>query len=511
MSNKTTKYPTYLPWLTALTVVYLTTELAFNARLLDVVGGLPDQDAVDHIEHWGRFLSGTALTLAIWGMLLFPHGPRWLAALSERCPRLDGMRLAVAVGGLAVSAVLCQGIAWYGERALIDGIVNKSDAGMRRNALHLGVVANGLRSGDVRLKDSGVTDPASPDWRTTVAVFPALAMSDDAAARAAGSVIAVVRRAVESKAGGFDKWNTDAWQQSLREVKRQYLDYHSGVERYHAVLAGIDAQLDAAWSSYTRQVVKSSGGVTVWNLPPAKWGEVVAQLHRQGVMVPNDFRPSDTATFRAAAKLTTMAQAEKEYVAAMTTSLGFVIPDDLDFAGFANHPAVAIKWGEALHLPAGVLPSTKSDPQALYDATIDSITSSKLDDFRAPVGEFADGAVREPQGKTAVTALVVPVIALAFSLLGALFHAGKLTLCLARFAMPKTAARLAGLGVVVAGLLLAWVASTPVTTSGFFLEKASKNPTVGVVAKWSAQAQVYAYPLNECVRSTLGWTFGVRT
>ena len=50
-------------WLVVLTSIYLCVELAFNARLLDVVGSAPDADTVHHIEIFGRSLSGVAVAL----------------------------------------------------------------------------------------------------------------------------------------------------------------------------------------------------------------------------------------------------------------------------------------------------------------------------------------------------------------------------------------------------------------------------------------------------------------
>ncbi|MFN7757542.1 MAG: hypothetical protein ACK5RP_08790 [Betaproteobacteria bacterium] len=49
--------------LIGLTIVYLIVELAFNARLLDVVGGTPSLHEIERIEVWGRLLSGAAVAL----------------------------------------------------------------------------------------------------------------------------------------------------------------------------------------------------------------------------------------------------------------------------------------------------------------------------------------------------------------------------------------------------------------------------------------------------------------
>ena len=59
-----------IAFLCGLTVVYLTFELAFNARLLDVVGGVASTADVHHIENFGRSLSGIAAALVLFQVLM---------------------------------------------------------------------------------------------------------------------------------------------------------------------------------------------------------------------------------------------------------------------------------------------------------------------------------------------------------------------------------------------------------------------------------------------------------
>jgi hypothetical protein len=52
------------------TTLYLCFELAFNARLLDVVGGVVDPTQLRNIERFGRGLSGIAVALVVLQLLL---------------------------------------------------------------------------------------------------------------------------------------------------------------------------------------------------------------------------------------------------------------------------------------------------------------------------------------------------------------------------------------------------------------------------------------------------------
>src|SRR6188472_2362451 len=62
-------------FLIVITSIYLVFELAFNARLLDVVGGNASMDDVHHIEVYGRTLSGIAAALVALQLLMAAHRP----------------------------------------------------------------------------------------------------------------------------------------------------------------------------------------------------------------------------------------------------------------------------------------------------------------------------------------------------------------------------------------------------------------------------------------------------
>ena len=156
-----------------------------------------------------------------------------------------------------------------------------------------------------------------------------------------------------------------------------------------------------------------------------------------------------------------------------------------------------------------------------------------------PVADFADGGPSEEEGRRAMEALVVPPIALAFSLAGALVHifkaANYLTLWLSRFLMyrlrgvTRTVRTTAFLirfrreALVLSALTLAvapcFVSNRISTSQGFgwLLEHTAENlpwagrPIAGGM-RWAVQAQPYFYPVNEAVRTRLPLigTFGVR-
>lgn len=63
------RQPEWLPFVTIVTALYLIVEFGFNARLLDVIGATPTADQLHSIEQYGRYISGFAVALMVWGWL----------------------------------------------------------------------------------------------------------------------------------------------------------------------------------------------------------------------------------------------------------------------------------------------------------------------------------------------------------------------------------------------------------------------------------------------------------
>ena len=109
-----------LVFLILLTLVYLCFELGFNARLLDVVGGNASPADVEHLEVYGRTLSGVAAALVLLQVLL----RRRLRSQARR-PSL----LRIAFGCLLVAAAVFGAI-----KIFVDVLVATRDAEFRRVA-----------------------------------------------------------------------------------------------------------------------------------------------------------------------------------------------------------------------------------------------------------------------------------------------------------------------------------------------------------------------------------------
>ncbi|QLG88004.1 hypothetical protein HQ393_06875 [Chitinibacter bivalviorum] len=198
-----------------LTISYLTVELAFNANVIDVIGGNAAKPLIDSVEHWGRLISGCALALIAWSILLhqddilqliehdigkvlcvvflaatvsiyighalLPRRVNELLLLALICfgvmvyasvKELKWFRLSSGLICAALAGILC---AYIGEKALLDAFVEDEQTNTKLYEAFLvrGVVAD-VFAGTASLK--GIpTDPAtlhSPSGKTFMSVFP---------------------------------------------------------------------------------------------------------------------------------------------------------------------------------------------------------------------------------------------------------------------------------------------------------------------------------------------------
>jgi hypothetical protein len=503
--------PAYLRPIWLLTGIYLTFELAFNARLLDVAGGRATPDEVDAIEHWGRFISGTALALGIWGVVVMPRGvhQRWSVA------RWAGV--------LAVSAAISIAAVYNFERALIDHLVDRSDGTARRIAAQTTLLAHAILTQDVQVDgiDLSPEQLAKPEGKTFIALLPAMAFStNDLSRKAENALRQVIHNGVVESMGSPEAFYNKSYVPSVRTMRDAFNKYAAGVNEMGKALDGIPATQADAWQRYVEDLRKK--GYRPETVPPFGYGRVREGVRKQGVPIPADWRPSDRATFDRAVRDKVETEAHRKYRTSIEQQFGggAQLPDDLPWDAFVQQPLVQAKWQKALDLPASVRMtptlSVEDYSRLAYRPRLDREVEARVTKYEAAAGEFDSGGRNEKLGQDAMRALLVPPIALGFSLMGALVHLFKFSLYSARFVSARRRLNMVVIGSSVAAVALsAFLAPNAITTSrvyGYFeTHTASALGTVPAHAlTWVVQAQPFAYPVNEAVRASVlhGLTFG---
>lgn len=400
-----------------LTLVYLLFELAFNARLLDVVGGTATQDQIHHIEIYGRSLSGAAVGLLVMQWLLGRRN-----ASKNQSPSGMTILLAVAASGILTYGVL---------KVIVDTAVANSSASFRRASLNIVLVQRALVQGTVEL--DGLTDDAKlfaqPAGKAFLAQFPLMATSidrlDEKIRNAKLTLITTQVSEALGQAGGFYnnqyvkavKATQEKWQRYSKAPSAQDLD------------GEIAKQQDKAWSEYLNDLGRR--GWTPSTVPGMARGAVLRKV-RSRVPVPSNWDLADEATFRdaVAAKVRKRAGAATGGPKGLTVH-GQRLAPGLGWNAFFTHPGVQAELRDQLHLPAGVsLQSAYSSgaefQREVFDPMVKRLAQDELTRYDAPVDDFANGGKLAERGLDAARLALVPPLALLFSLLGAMTHLGKL-------------------------------------------------------------------------------------
>ncbi|MYN11398.1 hypothetical protein [Pseudoduganella aquatica] len=501
-------------FLIVITLLYLCFELGFNARLLDVVGGNATPDDVDHIEFYGRSLSGIAAALVLLQLML-----------RRRTPQGGGpSRLKIALCCAATALVV------YGAiKTLVDVMVATRDAEFRRTAYNSMLLQRSLVNGRLTL-DGLVEDQnlfAQPEGKAFLALFPFLAVSveqlDD---RIKGVKDQLIDAAIRKEGNG-----TQGYYDSYTKVMKEF---HGNWQKYARIPTASDEGLlreqDKAWNDYLRTL--SRHGWTPSTVPANRRGTVQAKV-RKSVPVPPDWDPSDEATFRDAV--------EQRYRKAMSgtaravTVGGERIPPGLSYPEFIARAGVQRELRTQLHLPPGAqVAASYGSPREfsrLYEQMVGQEVRVRRAIYDAPAARFEQGGSAYRDGDKAARAVIVPPVALFFSLLGAIGHFSKLLYLVATLlfllrsgpdGQLSRRAALGAFGVLLLAFSGVWsslaLADNRVTRSELFQlmigwarapaagdsgwQQAGKGALANI-AHVVAVGQGHGYPVNEAIRTHL--------
>jgi hypothetical protein len=208
----------------------------------------------------------------------------------------------------------------------------------------------------------------------------------------------------------------------------------------------------------------------------------------------------------------------------------------LSFDQFERLPVVQKRWHEMLGLPpsATKLSYRLTDLpflQAVYDPVVSTAADQELGKLNKPGRAYDDGGEEETAGRDAIAALIVPPIALVFSIAGALLHIFKSMnyaghLCAyhlnssrarsQRFRPIRHSAFTSAIACLVVILAMAaFLLPNEVTNAplyAFFDDHVTQKS--GSIAAWTCrwviQAQPFFWPVNEFIRTHLlcSFTFG---
>jgi len=509
--------------LIALTVVYLSFELGFNARLLDVVGSRATPHDIEELEFFGRSLSGIAAALVVLQVL-------WTRRLRAGKPSFLKIAVACAVTAFVVFGAI---------KTLVNVLVDTRDGDFRRIATNAGLLQRSLVQGDLHL--DGLVDDAvyaRPEGKAFLAVFQVLLSNiDNLDEKVEPKKRQVIRADLQRqmKTFTFDGRDVRMTAPGIRGYHQVYTTVMQSVadrwKKYAGVPVASDIGLareqDRAWSDYRKNL--SRRGWTPETVP-ARYEDRVVRDVRKRVPVPAGWQPHDRATFNEA-----VAQQYWKTLRSRTVHVeGDAIPPGLSYEDFVARPGVQKLLRQALLVPANMNVAANYTDAAsfkrLYDGMLDHAVDEAMPRFSAQTADFQRGGQHQQLGQDAARAAIVPPVALLCSLLGAVGHFAKLLYLIAKLVVwlrtpagqepGRTATRAAGAALVLT-LVCVWTAfsfmQNGVTQSELFqqmsrAESGRDDESVGQslrrrvlanVAHVVVVGQAYTYPFNEAVRTRL--------
>ena len=279
----------------------------------------------------------------------------------------------------------------------------------------------------------------------------------------------------------------------------------------------IPDEAEKAWQDFVDELKQRK--TTPAKIPQWKHHDVGSSVREKGIPVPYDWKPSDKATFIQVFQK----EAKKQLAAAVNKANPRMAQLPLegfnDFETFLQHPVVQRQWREALQAPESAVlrngMSARNFERQTYIPWYEHLVTEQKKALLAASAEFDSGGKHEALGKEAMRGLIVPPLALLFSLLGIIVHVCKTGLYSLRLLIPWLSlaifVNVALLGALMAAPLFL---SNPISRTPVFCRVESRigtgHPYTAKMLRWIIEGQTYIYPVNNWVRIHMlrGATFG---
>lgn len=501
------------------TVFYLLFEFSFNSRLLDAVGGLTADSSIEGIEWWGRCLSGFAVALMMWPFML----------------NSEKIRGGAKAATIAVVSLMIVVVIFFAEKHFVEYLVDTSTPKERYAAVNLMFLQHSLVANDAEIKDLSLSHEqlVAPDGKAFLATFPFMLSSiNDIDKIIRDSKIALLRKLVDQKYGGLDA-NFNRYAESLQKLQDMYNHDYLGAQRaYDNSIADIPRRQDKAWSDYERKL--RAKGATPRSVPRWKYNEVRDEVRKSGVPVPYWWEPSDIGTFYRSVADKVKSETESSYRTGITQKAGFYLPLRLNPEQFINHREVQQKWRDMLKYPQSInlrpgllTPAVFND--AVYKEVIEINLRQQLAVLDSPPENYRDGGKYEKEGRDNMTVILAPLIALLFSVAGAVAHVFKLAFFIIQAGFKRKWANPIYKTVAILSLVMTmfWLFSNTLESSitkqdiykNYLYDKVVSRyegkPTfngygMATAIRGAIQVQPYVYPVFEIIRKKvfMGAEFG---
>lgn len=493
------------------TGLYLVVEVAFGARLLDVVSSTMNEDEIHQIEIAGRMISGFALTLVVWSVFVLP----WC--------RRSGAPVIFRALALSLSLAACCAVSYTIQEAILDGITHGSSAEQRRAATSGTLMAAAYQKQNLVLTGLDLDEEARslPETKTFMSLLPALALRvDDLDRRLETELDKILYAQAIDMMGGDPGFYNDVYLPSESAMKEAFNSYIEAADPHAQARAEVAPRQAETYKAYRKSLGRYRPEQIRRQSDISRVRSNVQSTF--GLSLPLGWKPTDKAAFMDAVEAKIMGSVGPAYEQAMKEIFGEVIPDDLDEDSFFRHGAVQRLWRKEIGLdydiPLRLGLTAEEVRRVIMEPWAQEIVKDRRQIYLSPVENFEPDGEQYEEGLTAIRLAYIPLIAFGFSIFGALVHTFKTVnfgaqavigygsaASLRKMKIAKVAIIAVTVGV---GLTISQI-SNPVTNSVLFTEledqtREKATSFVSVPIRMVVQMQPFVYPIAESLRSALG-------
>lgn len=443
------RYPSYTWLMLVLSAAYVVLTLAFGSRLLEAMTGRLGDAQFAAIRDWTQALFGCALTLFLWGTVIFPRLER-----SQLSWRLRWLALVVsgAIGAAGGS---------YVERATLDYLLANQDGVVGRQAVQLHTLTQAIL--DTRQPVQAIAVPAellsSPTGKAFLLLFLGTELyRADGGVRASTALSGALEGLVAQRIGTAAQVYDNLFVPSVRSLRDAFNAYVAAQTALAEDVRAIPERQALAWTEFQDGLAQR--GLPAVRRPRTDWPAIAVELRQMGIPVPTDWNPTDRAGFAVAVGTHLRQQADNQYSERVTRLIGTELAPGLEWEQFVAHADVQARWRAGIGAPAHAALSPtmgfRAFSELVYRPMLNRVVDPKLGVLTGPAENFAVSGGLHDAAAAALSWITVPAVALSLALIGGLWHAAAFACYLGLVLAPasRLRRRLVLGSIVLVGLLV---------------------------------------------------------
>lgn len=481
------------------TAVYILFELAFNTRLVDVAGGMPTKAQITDLELHGGLVSAAGASVFFWRLLCSFRNIRglWLA------------------GSLALTVLLIGPAVFFGQRMAVSHLASSASPQEMKRAVVSATVAKAMQRCVAVIKglDINCSESQTPEWKTFNALLTSLGyVSGSLLDSASDKADLIVTALAEAEAGNSVSAYRREYAPKVNDLRRRFNGEYRDASKKMSEASNQVQDPEEAWFEYQREL--NAQPFTAESANEQERTAVINKLRTRGVAVSTEWRLKDKAEFMQGLpqnNANTEFRRRADEIFGRTTS----IQPGLGWEAFSGHHDVQryvkdelIRSGTRFKIPEGKLDLDADQEKFASTMFIPAVQADEkraIEKLKMPVNSYESTGKNHQDGYEAIRAVIIPPLAMSFSLFfGLMNFISLLGQLLPISAFGSMAVRTALVtGVAVLPMMMDNKVTSSVAYKTIEKEVHIQLPVMSYGISWAIRAEPIFYGVVRNVRASL--------